>query len=136
MTGMRYLLDTNILSDLVRNPQGAVAAGIARVGESMVCTSIIVAAELRFGARKRNSMRLTRQVEAILSAITICPFEEPADRCYGELRATLEQEGCLIGPNDMLIAAHALALNSIVVTTNQAEFARVPGLRVENWLPV
>ena len=131
---MRYLLDTNILSDLVRNPQGAVVSEINRVGESMVCTSIVVAAELRFGARKRNSARLTRQVDAILLAITICPFEEPADQCYGQLRAALERQGKLIGPNDMLIAAHALALDCIMVTANQAEFARVPGLRVENWL--
>ena len=91
MAAVRYLLDTKILADLVRSPQGAVADGIARVGESMVCTSIVVAAELRFGARKRNSMRMVRQVEAILSAITICPLEEPADRCYGELSAALER---------------------------------------------
>ena len=134
MAATRFLLDTNILSDLVRNPQGVVAKSIARVGESTVCTSIVVAAELRFGARKRNSTRLTHQVDAILSAMTICPFEEPADQCYGQLRAELERRGRLIGPNDMLIAAQALALDCVVVTANQAEFARVPGLRVENWL--
>jgi tRNA(fMet)-specific endonuclease VapC len=134
MAVMRYLLDTYILSDLVRNPQGIVAESIGRVGESMVCTSIVVAAELRFGARKRNSTRLTNQVEAILSAITVCPLEEPTDQCYGQLRAALERQGQLIGPNDMLIAAHALALDCVMVTANQAEFARVPGLRVENWL--
>ena len=83
---------------------------------------------------KRQSTRLTRQVEAILSAITIYPLEEPADRCYGQLRATLKRQGRLIGPNDMLIAAHALILDCVVVTANQTEFARVPGLRVENWL--
>ena len=130
----RYLLDTNVLSDLVRNPQGVVSGRIAEVGESAVCTSIIVAAELRFGARKRESKRLTQQVEAILSAITICPLEEPADYRYARLRAELERQGSAIGPNDMLIAAHALMLDCIVVTAKQAECARVPGLRVENWL--
>ena len=63
-----------------------------------------------------------------------CTGEEPTDQCYGQLRAALERQGQLIGPNDMLIAAHALALDCVMVTANQAEFARVPGLRVENWL--
>lgn len=129
----RYLLDTNILSDLVRHPQGAVADRIAAVGEANVCTSIIVAGELRFGANKRGSERLIAQLEAILSAIEILPLEEPADRRYGALRADLEKRGEVIGPNDMLIAAHALALDDILVTANVGEFSRVPGLKVENW---
>ena len=130
----RYLLDTNILSDLVRHPQGAIAGRIAREGESSVCTSIVVAGELRFGACKRDSDRLTEQVEAILSAIEILPLEEPADQHYGEIRALLESRGEMIGPNDLLIAAHALALDCAVVTANRREFSRVPGLKVENWL--
>ena len=134
MINARYLLDTNILSDLVRHPQGTVAARIAREGESNVFTSIVVAAELRFGAHKRESNRLTQQLEAILSAIEILPLEEPAHRHYGSVRATLERQGLMIGPNDILIASHALALDCTVVTANQREFSRVPGLRVENWL--
>jgi tRNA(fMet)-specific endonuclease VapC len=129
-----YLLDTNILSELVRHPQGAVAQGIARVGENAVCTSIIVASELRFGAAKRNAPRLAAQVEAILSAIEVRPFDTPADHEYARLRLHLEQAGTPIGPNDMLIAAHALAIESILVTANTGEFSRVPGLTVENWL--
>jgi tRNA(fMet)-specific endonuclease VapC len=129
-----YLLDTNILSELVRHPQGAVAQGIARVGENAVCTSIIVASELRFGAAKRNAPRLAAQVEAILSAIEVRPFDTPADHEYARLRLHLEQAGTPIGPNDMLIAAHALAIESILVTANKGEFSRVPGLTVENWL--
>lgn len=62
------------------------------------------------------------------------PLEEPADRCYSELRADLEKRGATIGPNDMLIAAHALALQCAVITANELEFSRVPGLQVENWL--
>ncbi len=130
----RFLLDTNILSDLVRNPQGSIAARIAEVGDAAICTSIIVAAELRFGAAKKDSERLTSQLERILSAIDIQPFEEPADVAYGQLRAQLEAAGLPIGGNDMLIAAQALATDCAVVTDNGREFARIAGLRVENWL--
>lgn len=130
----RYLLDTNILSELVRHPQGTIAQAIARVGENAVCTSIIVASELRFGAAKRNAPRLAAQVEAILAAIEVRPFDTPADHEYARLRLHLEQAGTPIGPNDMLIAAHALAIESILVTANKGEFSRVPELTVENWL--
>lgn len=131
---MRHLLDTNIVSDLVRNPQGRVAARIAEVGEAAVCTSVIVAAELRYGAAKKGSERLTAQVESVLGALTILPFEEPADRAYGELRAQLEASGAPIGGNDTLIAAHAISSGCSVVTDNEREFARIAGLTVENWL--
>jgi tRNA(fMet)-specific endonuclease VapC len=130
----RYLLDTNILSDLVRHPQGFVAARIAAEGASAVCTSIIVAAELRFGAAKRGSQRLSAQVETILSAIAIEAFDAPADAAYARLRVQLEAAGAPIGANDMLIAAHALALDCAVVTDNEDEFRRVRGLNVQNWL--
>ncbi len=130
----RYLLDTNILSDLVRNPQGQIAQQIARVGEGAVCTSIIVAAELRFGAAKRRSERLTAQLETILAVLDVQAFDRPADVAYGQLRAQLEAAGLPIGGNDMLIAAHALSTGSIIVTDNQREFERVPDLQIENWL--
>ncbi|OJW56248.1 MAG: VapC toxin family PIN domain ribonuclease [Thiobacillus sp. 65-1059] len=129
-----YLLDTNILSDLVRNPQGRIATCIAQVGEKSVYTSMIVASELRFGAAKRNAPKLTAQVDAILAALEVRPFDIPADREYAKLRFHLEQAGTPIGPNDMLIAAHALATESTLVTANTGEFSRVPGLAVENWL--
>lgn len=130
----RYLLDTKILSDLVRHPQGRVAQRIAVVGEAAVCTSIIVAAELRFGAAKRNALRLTKQVESILAAMEIQPFDAPMDCAYAQLRWALEQSGRPIGPNDMLIATQALSTECILVTANVDEFSRVVGLRVENWL--
>lgn len=129
----QYLLDTNILSDLVRNPQGVVADRIRTVGEEAVCTSIVVAAELRFGAAKSASARLQRQVEAVLAALDIQPLDAPVDRHYAEIRAALEQRGEPIGPNDLLIAAHARALQLTVVTANEREFRRVPQLPVENW---
>ncbi|HMO42177.1 MAG TPA: type II toxin-antitoxin system VapC family toxin [Phenylobacterium sp.] len=128
------MLDTNILSDLVRHPQGQVAQHIARVGEGAVCTSIIVAAELRFGATKRQSDRLSAQLEMILGVLDVQPFDAPADAAYGRLRVQLEADGLPIGGNDMLIAAHALATGSVVVTDNRREFERVADLKVENWL--
>lgn len=131
---MRYLLDTNIVSDLVRNPQGVVAEHIRRVGEANVCTSIIVASELRFGASKKNSPRLTAQVEAVLGALDVLPLEAPADVAYGLIRTKLEVAGTPIGGNDLLIAAQAIALGCAVVTDNEMEFARVDGLQRENWL--
>lgn len=134
MSSPRYLLDTNILSDLVRHPQGRVAERIAAVGESAVCTSIIVAAELRFAAAKRNTPRLTKQVEAILSAVEVLPFDAPADRRYAQLRWALEQSGRRIGPNDMLIAAQALVCECVLVTANVEEFSRVASLTIENRL--
>ena len=107
---------------------------IAQAGGQAICTSIIVAAELRFGAAKRASDRLTLQLERILSAIEILPFEAPADAAYGQLRAHLEAAGTPIGGNDMLIAAQALARGCILVTDNEREFGRVSGLKIENWL--
>jgi tRNA(fMet)-specific endonuclease VapC len=131
---MRYSLDTNIVSDLVRNPQGRVAAHIRKVGEAQVSASVIVAAELRYGAARKGSPRLSAQVEAVLGALAILPFEPPADVAYGRIRLQLEREGRPIGGNDLLIAAQAVALGLIVVTANEAEFARVKGLKSENWL--
>ncbi len=131
---MRYLLDTNILSDVIRNPSGLVTARIRDVGEAQVCTSIIVAAELRHGAEKRGSPRLKAQVDAVLDRLDILPFKAPADAVYGILRNRLERAGQSIGSNDLLIAAHALTLDCAVVTANEREFARVEGLHCENWL--
>ena len=130
----RFLLDTNILADLVRHPQGIVARRIREQGEKSVFTSIIVACELRFGAAKRQSPRLTAQVEAILTAMVVRPLEGPVDAHYARLRLHLEERGTPIGPNDPLLAAQALAENAIIVTANTREFQRVPGLAHENWL--
>jgi tRNA(fMet)-specific endonuclease VapC len=131
---MRYLLDTNIVSDLVRNPQGEVARRIRTVGEKHVCTSIIVAAELRYGADKKGSPRLSSQLDAVLGVLEVLPFEAPADTSYGLLRTRLEKRGTPIGANDLLIAAQALALGYVIVTDNEREFSRVEGLRLQNWL--
>lgn len=130
----RYLLDTNILSDLIRNPQGRIAQRITEVSEASICTSIIVASELRFGAEKSGSEKLADRIDLILSAIEVLPFELPADKEYAKLRHRLASKGKPIGPNDMLIAAQALGMGLTIVTANVGEFSRVPGLVVENWL--
>ena len=131
---MRYLLDTNIVADFVRSPQGRVTQRIREVGEAQVCTSIIVAAELRYGAAKRESPRLTAQLDAVLGALEVLPFEAPADSAYGKLRADLERAGRIIGGNDLLIAAQVVALGYTLVTDNEGEFGRVASLPRENWL--
>lgn len=130
----RYMLDTNIVSDLVRNPQGCVFETIVRVGSERLCVSVITAAELRYGCAKKGSPRLLAQVEAILAGIEILPFDVPADAEYGGIRAELEAAGKPIGPNDLLIAAHAYALGAVLVTANVDEFRRISGLEIENWL--
>ncbi len=107
---------------------------IAHHDEHAVATSAVVASELRFGAMKRGSARLSRQLEVVLGALDVLPLESPADLRYAELRVALERTGTPIGPNDMLIAAHALALNLAIVTGNTSEFSRVPMLTAVDWM--
>src|SRR5436305_8966667 len=102
---VRYLLDTNILSDLLRNPRGRAAQRLAAVGEIAVCTSIVVACELRYGAVKKGSAQLSERVESLLESLEILPLDQESDRRYAEVRTHLERLGKPIGPNDLLIAA-------------------------------
>jgi tRNA(fMet)-specific endonuclease VapC len=129
-----YLLDTNIVSDLVHNPQGRVAKHIRKVGETKIRTSVIVASELRYGAAKRGSARLSRQLHLVLGALEVVALDSPVDEVYGSIRAKLEKVGKPIGGNDLLIAAHAIALDCTLVTDNEREFSRIDGLVRENWL--
>ena len=121
------------MSQLIRRPDGELARRCAGLEPGSFATSVIVAAELRYGAERRGSRRLTRQLEAVLSAIDILPLEEPVDRHYGSIRSELERVGKPIGHHDLLIAAHARALGLTVVTNNVREFRRVPDLAVEDW---
>jgi tRNA(fMet)-specific endonuclease VapC len=131
---MGFLLDTMILSDLIRRPQGQAFTRLRSIEEADIFTSIIVAAEIRFGLAKAGSARLTARATSILDHLTVLPFQAPADVVYGDVRARLEKGGQLIGLNDMLIAAHALTFGHTLVTDNEREFRRVEGLRIENWL--
>ena len=129
-----YVLDTNIISALARNPRGSVAKHIAKVGADTVGVGVVTAAKLRYGCAKKKSRKPAAQIEVILSALTVLALDVPADAEYGGIRAELEAIGKTIGPNDILIAAHARALDAVLVTANEREFNRVRGLKVENWL--
>ena len=129
-----YLLDTNILSDLIRHPDGLVARRVEQVGQKEILTSIIVAAELRYGCAKKGSAKLLERVQGLLETIPVLSLDMPTDAQYGLIRAELEAAGQPIGMNDLLIASHALALGLTLVTDNTSEFSRVRGLKVENWL--
>lgn len=131
---MLYLLDTNVVSCLVRQPQGRLARRVASLNPDSFAISIVVAAELQYGAQRRGSKRLTKQLEAVLSAIRVLPLESPADRHYGAIRSELERNGQPIGQNDLLIGAHARVLGATLVTNKLREFRRIPGLKVEDWL--
>jgi len=131
---LRYLLDTNVVSHLVRNPSGPVAQRLLKVGPERAGISIVVACEIRFGLAKRGSRELSERMERVLEELEILPLEPSVDEHYGAIRWSLERAGTPIGPNDLLIAAHARALDLTVVTENVREFRRVPGLRVESWV--
>jgi len=130
----RYLLDSNILSALARNPRGTVFSRIKENGTASVCTSIVVACEIKFGLKKSGSIPLREQMDKILASIEVLPLEPEVERHYADIRWDLEKAGTPIGPNDLLIAAHARCLGLIAVTDNVSDFGRVPGLTVENWL--
>ena len=131
-----YLLDTNIISDIIRNKEGHCRRRLAALDAETdeVCTSIVVSAELKFGALKKGAAALTQRVEAVLATLAVHPLGGDADGIYAQIRAGLERVGKPIGANDLWIAAHALALNAILVTDNTHEFSRVAKLRIENWM--
>jgi tRNA(fMet)-specific endonuclease VapC len=128
-----YLLDTNIISNLMRRPHGRVAERVRSVGFPGLCTSVVVAGELRYGAAKRNAVRLTQRLAAVLTELPILPIEVPIDAVYGKLRAALEQRGQPINDPDYWIAAQAIAGGHILVT-DDSDFIRIPELKRENWL--
>ena len=127
------LLDTNTISALFHDPFGPVAVKIDAANQGDICTSIVVACELRFGAQKRGSTKLTTWDEATLNDLDVQPLGSDADHHYARLRVELECKGTPISGNDMLIAAHALALDATLVTANTRAFARIEGLKLENW---
>ncbi len=129
-----YLLDTNIISDVIRNPAGFAARRIEQIDPKDICTSIVVAAELRYGCARKGSAKLLAKVEALLDIIPVLPLDVPVHSQYGGIRSALEAAGQTIGLNDLLIGAHAYALGLTLVTDNMPEFIRIRGLSVENWL--
>ncbi|MEI8028380.1 MAG: type II toxin-antitoxin system VapC family toxin [Comamonadaceae bacterium] len=136
-TGITFLLDTNIISALMKDRSGTDTARVRawglRTPDCTLVTSVVVQYELLFGLARHGSPRLQAAYEIQMQNLVVLPLDEVVGPRYAKLRSYLEQAGTPIGPNDTLIAAHALALGATLVTTD-AEFARVPGLTVENWL--
>jgi tRNA(fMet)-specific endonuclease VapC len=130
----RYLLDTDTLSHFMNRPDSPVAKKIRLLPDDGICTSIIVACELRFGAFKKSSAALTHRIDQCLNSMEVLALEPGVDRVYGNIRATLESKGQSIGANDLLIAAHAIFAGLVLVTHNTSEFRRIPKLDLEDWL--
>ena len=127
------MLDTNIVSAMVRDPRGKVLQRLIEVGEENAIISIIAHGEIWYGVKKNGSEELAQKVAAVTRRLYVAPLQVPSDQRYAEVRMALRQ-GKTIGPNDLWIAAHALALDAVLVTNNESEFSRVPGLQIENWL--
>lgn len=136
-TGTTYLLDTNIVSALMKDHSGRDTASVRkwalRTSDCNLVTSVVVQYELLFGLARHGSTRLQAAYEIQMQNLLVLPLDEAIGPHYAKLRTLLEQAGTPIGANDTLIAAHALALGATLVTAD-AEFARVPGLKIENWL--
>lgn len=128
------MLDTNIVSSIIRQPDGRAAQRLRRQAPGTACMSIVTLAELRFGAARVASVRISQKIDQLLDLVPALSLEPPAEQRYAAVRTELQRLGTPIGPMDLLIAAHALALDLTLVTANLGEFSRVPDLRVENWL--
>ena len=132
---MKYLLDTNIVSYIIRERPIEVLNKFRSITLNEISISSIVAAELWFGvAKSQHKSRNKTALEDFLSPITIIDFDSKAAAFYALIREDLESKGTIIGANDLLIAAHALSLNLTLVTNNMREFERVNGLKIENWI--
>ena len=131
---MKYLLDTNAWVDYLTGRYPTVVRTIQESPPDDLCLSSVVMAELRYGAEKSLRKKLNHDLLDTLARDVRCvDFDLQGARTYGALRAALERRGSPLGRYDMMIAAHALALNLTVVTDNEREFRRVKSLRVENW---
>ena len=129
-----FLLDTNICIYAIRQRSAAVLAHLRAHGPADVGVSAITVAELQYGvAKSARPEANTEALQLFLAPLEILPFDDAAATAYGRIRADLEGRGTPIGAMDLLIAAHAVSLHAVVVTNNEDEFRRVPGIEVENW---
>jgi tRNA(fMet)-specific endonuclease VapC len=131
---MRFMLDTNICIYAIKQRPPEVLAALRAQEVAGLGLSSVTVAELAFGVAKSGSARNQRALEQFLEPLEIADFDRSAALVYGRLRAALEAAGTPIGPLDTQVVAHALALGVILVSNNQREFARVPGLRLEDWV--
>jgi len=132
---MRYMLDTNICSYILKNHPVAVKLKFEEVGFGNICISTIVLAELYYGAaRHPKGIVIRREIDDFISRLIVIPWDETAADHYGAIRASLEKAGTLVGAMDMLIAAHARSCGATLVTNNVREFDRIKGLASTNWV--
>ena len=129
---MQYMLDTDIASYLIRGDHPGVTKKFTELYEKCVISSI-TAAELQYGARKRNNRALTQKVQALCDLVPIISWNEDAATNYAKLRVELESAGTPIGNMDMMIAASALAEEAVLITNNTEHFSRISALNLENW---
>ncbi len=129
---MRYMLDTDIASYLVRGDHPEVTAKFTELYDSCVMSSITMA-ELMYGVRKRNNRALTEKVQALCNLVSVIPWSDEAANTYANLRVELENAGTPIGNMDMLIAASAIAEDALLVTNNLAHFSKVKSLKLTSW---
>ncbi len=130
---MHFLLDTNILIALSKRP--GLAETLEGISADAILLSSVVVAEIEYGIAKSRRRQHNRRVfDALLSGFRTLAFDAAAARRYGPIRADLEKRGRLIGPHDLMIAAHAKSLDAVLVTENTKEFSRVEGLKTVNWL--
>lgn len=132
---MRYLLDTNICSYILKNRPVSVKLKFDEVGAEQLCISSVVLAELYYGAaRHPKSVIIRKEIDDFVSRLLVVAWDEQAANHYGAIRATLEKAGTPVGAMDMMIAAHARSMGAALVTNNQREFERIDGLVVQNWV--
>ncbi|WJI14235.1 type II toxin-antitoxin system VapC family toxin [Pseudoxanthomonas winnipegensis] len=134
MSRVLYLLDTNICIYIINRRPPGVFEHFAGLQIGQIAISSITGAELDYGVAKSGSQRNRQALDKFLAPLDVLSFDEAAMRRYGALRSGLERQGTPIGAMDQLIAAHALALDAVLVSNNLREFERVPGLRLENWV--
>ena len=128
----KYILDTDIASYLIRGNHEVVNRKFLELYERCVISSI-TAAELQYGAKKRNNKQMTQKVKGFCELVEIIPWDGNAAKAYAKLRVELETSGIPIGSMDMLIAASALANKAILVTNNTKHFSRIKELKLDNW---
>jgi len=130
-----YMLDTDICIYIIKRKPRSVLKRLENLQPGQLAMSAITFAELMNGAKKSKQVEANvAKLNELGELIQICPFDQKAAIFYGDVRSTLEKKGNIIGSNDLLIAAHALSLDWILVSNNEKEFKRVDGLRIENWI--
>ncbi|MEA3289840.1 MAG: type II toxin-antitoxin system VapC family toxin [Campylobacterota bacterium] len=132
---MLYMLDTNICGYIIRDKPEYIKEKFKAVeSEHDIALSSIVVSELLYGAKKKDSDKLTRVVNSFINNFTILDFDKSASNEYADIRVYLERSGNIIGSNDLFIASHAKAKGAVLVTNNTKEFVRVKDLSIENWI--